>query len=133
MAEESDLEKTEPATPRRLEKAREEGQVVRSRELNTFLLLAAGVGGLWFGAGGLYRSLHMAVHAGLWIDPRVARDTGAMLSVSWESALQVALTLLPLFALLAAVAIFSSALLGRSEERRVGKECVSTCRSRWSP
>src|SRR3546814_10719001 len=23
--------------------------------------------------------------------------------------------------------------LGRSEERRVGKECVSTCRSRWSP
>src|SRR3546814_11434356 len=24
-------------------------------------------------------------------------------------------------------------LLGRSEERRVGKECVSTCRSRWSP
>src|SRR3546814_11079555 len=25
------------------------------------------------------------------------------------------------------------AVLSRSEERRVGKECVSTCRSRWSP
>src|SRR3546814_14263173 len=25
------------------------------------------------------------------------------------------------------------ALSARSEERRVGKECVSTCRSRWSP
>src|SRR3546814_9825047 len=24
-------------------------------------------------------------------------------------------------------------MLERSEERRVGKECVSTCRSRWSP
>src|SRR3546814_20689838 len=24
-------------------------------------------------------------------------------------------------------------ILVRSEERRVGKECVSTCRSRWSP
>src|SRR3546814_18131224 len=23
--------------------------------------------------------------------------------------------------------------LHRSEERRVGKECISTCRSRWSP
>src|SRR3546814_14356672 len=23
--------------------------------------------------------------------------------------------------------------MDRSEERRVGKECVSTCRSRWSP
>src|SRR3546814_20069678 len=29
-------------------------------------------------------------------------------------------------------AIFAQFAL-RSEERRVGKECVSTCRSRWSP
>src|SRR3546814_4440467 len=33
--------------------------------------------------------------------------------------------------------IFKSEIIGtehlRSEERRVGKECVSTCRSRWSP
>src|SRR3546814_21019393 len=28
---------------------------------------------------------------------------------------------------------FSKPNLFRSEERRVGKECVSTCRSRWSP
>src|SRR3546814_1465701 len=27
----------------------------------------------------------------------------------------------------------SAAAPTRSEERRVGKECVSTCRSRWSP
>src|SRR3546814_11525140 len=27
----------------------------------------------------------------------------------------------------------ASFTLARSEERRVGKECVSTCRSRWSP
>src|SRR3546814_12352422 len=28
----------------------------------------------------------------------------------------------------------AAALVGhRSEERRVGKECVSTCRSRWAP
>src|SRR3546814_9825159 len=26
-----------------------------------------------------------------------------------------------------------SITITRSEERRVGKECVSTCRSRWSP
>src|SRR3546814_20778211 len=29
--------------------------------------------------------------------------------------------------------IMSGAPIVRSEERRVGKECVSTCRSRWSP
>src|SRR3546814_6034473 len=27
----------------------------------------------------------------------------------------------------------AAAIVARSEERRVGKECVSTCRSRWSP
>src|SRR3546814_8152300 len=27
----------------------------------------------------------------------------------------------------------AAAATRRSEERRVGKECVSTCRSRWSP
>src|SRR3546814_615458 len=30
-------------------------------------------------------------------------------------------------------AYLHSATMVRSEERRVGKECVSTCRSRWSP
>src|SRR3546814_12448768 len=29
--------------------------------------------------------------------------------------------------------IFERLVRARSEERRVGKECVSTCRSRWSP
>src|SRR3546814_6809650 len=29
--------------------------------------------------------------------------------------------------------IMHDGILQRSEERRVGKECVSTCRSRWSP
>src|SRR3546814_16723598 len=28
---------------------------------------------------------------------------------------------------------FNPVVLVRSEERRVGKECVSTCKSRWSP
>src|SRR3546814_13713333 len=32
-----------------------------------------------------------------------------------------------------AVAMTKALGADRSEERRVGKECVSTCRSRWSP
>src|SRR3546814_9572585 len=32
-----------------------------------------------------------------------------------------------------AAGVAESVRLARSEERRVGKECVSTCRSRWSP
>src|SRR3546814_3559310 len=34
---------------------------------------------------------------------------------------------------IAAAAPVGLSICGRSEERRVGKECVSTCRSRWSP
>src|SRR3546814_18613171 len=34
------------------------------------------------------------------------------------------------FALVLALGIF---VLRRSEKRRLGKECVSTCRSRWGP
>jgi flagellar biosynthetic protein FlhB len=41
-----------PASQRRLEKAREEGQVARSRELPGFLLVVLGAGALW-GAGEL--------------------------------------------------------------------------------
>src|SRR3546814_17792909 len=39
---------------------------------------------------------------------------------------------LNLFAHCAAATVFA-VRLKRSEERRVGKECVSTCSSRWSP
>jgi flagellar biosynthetic protein FlhB len=48
VAEESESgqEKTEEATPRRLEKAREDGQAPRSRELTTTIILLLGTGGL---------------------------------------------------------------------------------------
>src|SRR3546814_4893234 len=63
-----------------------------------------------------------------------AGDAGAVLVVGHNPGLQEAL-----FELVAPAnenALFDEAvtkLPTRSEERRVGKECVSTCRSRWSP
>jgi flagellar biosynthetic protein FlhB len=47
MAEESDLERTEPASARRLEQAREEGQVPRSREIGAFLILIVAATTFW--------------------------------------------------------------------------------------
>lgn len=112
MAEDSDLEKTEPASPRRLEKAREEGQVARSRELNTFLLLAAGVATLWFTGAQMYYSLTGILRTGLWFDLRVGRDTSIMLSVAAGSAMQALKALLPLFVMLVVTALLASVLLG---------------------
>lgn len=53
MSDESD-DKTEAPTPHRLEKAREEGQIPRSRELTSLLILLVGVSVIWF--GGVSRS-----------------------------------------------------------------------------
>ncbi|SAI60676.1 flagellar biosynthetic protein FlhB [Bordetella ansorpii] len=112
MAEESDLEKTEAASPRRLQKAREEGQIARSRELGTFLMLATGVAGLWLGAAGLYRGLTGVMRAGLGFEPRVARDETVMVSQATNSAFDALVMVLPLFGVLAVVAILGSLALG---------------------
>ena len=54
MAEESFQEKTEQATPKRKEEAREKGQVARSTELSSVAILATGLLALW-GLGGFMR------------------------------------------------------------------------------
>src|SRR5579862_9341951 len=58
MAENTYLEaKTEPPSPRRRERAREEGRVAFSRELNSGIILFAGVAGLSWLAGSLGSNL----------------------------------------------------------------------------
>lgn len=107
MSEESDLEKTEPASPRRLEKAREEGQVVRSRELGTFVMLMTGVLGLYVMGGSLGRKLNGVMQASLAFEPATAFDTHRMLSqfgiAIWDSLLAF-FPLLMMFGLAALVA-----------------------------
>ncbi|MFC3866063.1 flagellar biosynthesis protein FlhB [Alcaligenes aquatilis] len=112
MAEDSDLEKTEPASPRRLEKAREEGQVARSRELTTFLMLLAGIGGIWIGAGYLYETFGGIVRRSVWFDPRVAHDPSAMVMQAASLAGEALKGLAPLFLLLVVVAVMASMALG---------------------
>lgn len=51
MAEESDLEKTEEPTGRRIEQAREKGQIPQSRELGTFTVLIVAAMTLWMMSG----------------------------------------------------------------------------------
>ncbi|EHK67392.1 flagellar biosynthesis protein FlhB [Achromobacter arsenitoxydans] len=112
MSEESDLEKTEAASPRRLEKAREEGQIARSRELGTFMMLAVGVAAIWAGGGSLYQGLSGVLRSGLAFDQRVAIDPGVMVEQAVSGFGHALMVLLPIFGLLAVVAVFSSVVLG---------------------
>src|SRR5690606_3689393 len=90
----------------------EEGQVVRSRELNTFVLLASGVAVLWITGGHLYQSLRGVLRQGLWFDPRITRDTGVMTAQAADSVFQALGALLPVFGVLIVAAIASSVALG---------------------
>lgn len=57
MAEESDLSRTEPASPRRLQAARQAGDVPRSAEWSAWLVLLAALGFLAWSAAGLLESM----------------------------------------------------------------------------
>ncbi|MCE8026704.1 MULTISPECIES: flagellar biosynthesis protein FlhB [Halomonadaceae] len=108
----SDQEKTEEATPRRLEKAREEGQVARSRELTTFMLLLGGVVGMWSMGALLYDQLGLVMEQAFLFERRQAFETGPMLSNVLDLGTRTLLTMLPLFLLLTVVALVAPALLG---------------------
>jgi flagellar biosynthetic protein FlhB len=74
MAEDQAQERTLPATPRRLEKAREEGRVPRSTELATMTALLTASASLWWGGGALIERLGTLLDTGLRIGRREAFD-----------------------------------------------------------
>jgi flagellar biosynthetic protein FlhB len=111
MAEESDLERTEPASPRRLEQAREKGQVPRSPELSTFAVLMAAGGGLMLLGGALGSRLADVMRAGLTLDRAAAFDHGQMSGRLYDGVLATLLGFAPYFLLVAAVAILAPVLL----------------------
>lgn len=108
----SDEEKTEEATPRRLEKAREEGQVPRSRELTTFVMLLTGVGAFWLGGVLIYDQLGLIMEQAFLFERREAFEVPPMLAKATDLIERSLITMLPFFLLLVVVALVSPALLG---------------------
>jgi len=111
MAEQdSSQEKTEEPTPRRLQKARDEGQVPRSKELGTTMVLVMGAAGLlMFGPFMSERIAAMAKHS-FSFDRDTAFDTGMMTSYLDASALEAAVALAP-WLVVVLIAAFAGPLL----------------------
>ena len=95
MSDESD-DKTEAPTPHRLEKAREEGQIPRSRELTSLLILLVGVCVIWFGGVSLARRLSGMLSAGLHFDHSIINDPNLILGQIILLIREAMLALLPL-------------------------------------
>ncbi|WP_111497716.1 flagellar biosynthesis protein FlhB [Marinobacter bohaiensis] len=107
MAEENEnsQEKTEEATPRRLEKAREEGQTARSRELATMAVLLAGASGLLMFGSSLGASLEGIMRHSFSFDRMSAFDTNQMAIILGAAAEDAAIALSPILLMLLVAAI----------------------------
>lgn len=112
MAEESGLERTEPATTRRLERAREEGDVPRSREMGTCLLLMSAGVGLWMTGGEVVKQISMMLTNSMHFERSVAFDLNRLLDIEFSHVVQMLFALAPLGLLLVVVALISPALIG---------------------
>ncbi|QKJ87510.1 Flagellar biosynthetic protein FlhB [Paramixta manurensis] len=112
MAQDSDEEKTESPTPQRIEKARKEGQIPRSRELTSLLMLATGLLILWFGGEPMARQLGLMVASGLHFDHGIISDDKQIVRHISSLLGQAIWSLLPIMCGLVLVAIAAPMLLG---------------------
>ena len=112
MADDSDLEKTEQASPKRLENAREEGDVPRSRELATCtVLFAAGLSLLMMG-NHLNQALKTTLSTGLRFNRTEAFEPLVLLMKIADSINTLLLAFAPFAFILVAVAIAAPIIIG---------------------
>jgi flagellar biosynthetic protein FlhB len=112
MAGESDDDRTEAATGKQLEKAREKGDVPRSREAATCLLLLLGGAGVWLFSGGLYQSLGRLMVATFSFEREMAFDPALLSDHLSGYALDVLISMAPIAGLMIAAVFISPMLLG---------------------
>lgn len=110
MAENSASERSEEATPDRLRKAREEGQIPQSWELPSAILLGALLLSLGMFGGRMASWLAGEVRQGVTIRPIVGSGGGAILGALQHKAASALLATAPFFAIAAAASIFASLL-----------------------
>jgi flagellar biosynthesis protein FlhB len=112
MASSSAQDRTLPASPRRLEKAREEGQVARSRDLGHFAAVAGGGAALFFVLPHIADALRDALARSLRFDGALALRADAMSAqlLGWTSTLLWAVV--PFGLAMAALAVTSALAMG---------------------
>jgi flagellar biosynthetic protein FlhB len=105
-------DRTLPATQRRIEKAREEGQVARSRDLGHFAVLGSGIALLSAFAPDITRWLQHTLTRALRFDAAALAEPGGMTQRLADLAGLMWVALLPLGALTALLAVLASVLCG---------------------
>ncbi len=105
-----DQERTEPATPRRLEEAREKGHVAKSHDLVSALVVLAAVGGLALLGGSLLGGFKGALSGALQVAARPEADLASLSDRMIATAGAFGLAALPLLGVVLASAVLGHVL-----------------------
>jgi len=105
-------ERTEEPSQKRLQDARERGQVPRSRELTNFCTMLGGSATLVAVGGSMARRMSQTMHHGLAIDPQSLRNPDGMLNALGDAAWSALTALLPIFGALIGLVLLASVALG---------------------
>ena len=112
MADESAQEKTEEPTAKRKQKARDDGQIARSKDLTTFAVLITSTMGLYLFGGKVADSLLRIFKANLDSSREVIFDSNFMMLNLARSFGDALLSLIPFFACIIVSAIVGPTALG---------------------
>lgn len=112
MSQDSDVEKTEEPTPQRKEKARKDGNVPRSKELTSLLMLLMGWGLILLGGDIAVRKLLLLLQNGLSFDRMMLLDATSMIRQLKQLFTMGATSVLPILLGLFLTGIASPMLLG---------------------
>ncbi|SFD08623.1 flagellar biosynthetic protein FlhB [Thiohalospira halophila DSM 15071] len=112
MAEnEEGQEKTEEPTPKRMQDARDKGQVPRSRELTTMAMVMAAAGGFYFFGPMMIDGLLNILEANFAQEREAVFDEGILIERLFASALQGLWVITPFLIVMVIIAIVSSIAL----------------------
>lgn len=112
MAEEQFQERTEPATPKRLQEARDKGQIARSRELNAMAVTLAGAAAVFALGEGMVGGVTDIMAANLSLPRLAVLSPEQMLVQLKEAVLSATVILAPWLTLLTVVAVLAPLSLG---------------------
>jgi len=112
MAENDAQDRTEQATPKRLEEARRHGDVPRSRDLSTAAVSMAGAVSILFLGSTTVGRLSDMMRSSFSLAPRYSLDTGYMLQAFGEHAIQALVACAPIFGAIVLAAVLAPLTLG---------------------
>jgi flagellar biosynthetic protein FlhB len=112
LAESSNAEKTEPASQRRLDQARKDGDIPRSREIGTFTVLMTAGAGLWMMGGGLVAKLSATLENGLSLSRDQIHNPTLLIERVTSDIAGVLLACMPLAGAIMLVMLASPMLIG---------------------